>query len=52
MTEELLEGKTISETTIQEAMGSLEQEVQPNMKPPDAHPTYRKALTKALLYKV
>ena len=52
MTESFLEGKQINESTIKGAIEALDKEVEPNMKPPDAHPTYRKSLTKALLYKV
>jgi len=38
--------------TLSGAMDSLEREIQPVHRPPDAKPEYRKALTQSLLYKV
>jgi len=38
--------------TIRNAMEYIEKEVQPNNKPPDASPEYRKGLAQSLMYKV
>jgi xanthine dehydrogenase/oxidase len=51
-TEEFLNGKALDTKTIQGAMDVLEKELNPDEKPPDASPEYRKTLAQALLYKV
>ena len=52
-TELYLEGKSLSDVqVIQGAMQLLEKEIQPDIRPPEADPVYRKQLTKSLLYKV
>ncbi|CAG7828319.1 unnamed protein product [Allacma fusca] len=51
-TEAVLIGKSLKDvSTLQEAMKTLEDEIQPSNQLPDASPEYRKALTQSLLYK-
>jgi len=45
-------GKFLNLTTLQSALKTLEKEVKPENKPPDATPVYRKGLAEALFYKV
>jgi len=53
-TEAFLENNSnlANESIIQGALATLEAEIQPDIRPPEADPAYRKQLTKSLLYKV
>ncbi len=51
--EAFLENKCLTdEKAVAGALELLDREVQPDIRPPEAEPKYRKQLTKSLLYKV
>ncbi|ODM92327.1 Abscisic-aldehyde oxidase [Orchesella cincta] len=51
-TEMFFIGKSINASTLAGAMDSLQKEVVPDYKSPDAAPEYRRGLTQSLLYKM
>jgi len=52
-TEAYLHNKSLAdESVIQGALNTLGTEIQPDIRPPEAEPAYRRQLTKSLLYKV